>query len=91
MYESHEIQFFVSNSCGWVVSAALRDLCTHPSDVMAMLLPPTGSKKENVDAFGKFVQKRYLNTDPKTISNLFKSWPERTQMLKKNNGGAIPR
>ena len=56
-----------------------------------MLLPPTGSKKANVDAFGKFVQKRYLNTKPKIINNNFKSWPERTQMLVKNQGGAIPR
>ena len=56
-----------------------------------MLLPPTGSKKANIIAFEKFVQRHYLNTEPTVITNYYKSWGKRTVMLVKNEGGPVPR
>ena len=54
-----------------------------------MLLPPPGNRKANIQAFEKFVQRRYLAVEQSTIHNNFLSWPERTRDLVKNKGGAI--
>ena len=52
---------------------------------------PAGVTKQHCQQFEKYVQRHYLSMPPEKIDTYFKGWSKRTDMLVKNEGGAIPR